>query len=276
MNALAQTHILLIAVLLFTLLNGLFWYAWLSRVFKRKFEQLQIQPRPVSSDDIISETITSSEVERERVAEILHDDFGPVLSLLRKNLIDFKQETDARKSVLINQYEQNIQLVNELIYKIRNLSKGLQPAVLKSYGIAAAAEDFVDFMNNSTSIQVNFNFYSKNDTRLPFEVELVLYRALQEGINNSFKHANCSQVDVTLHLNTPAFLLEVMDDGIGIEQGAHHAGIGLLTMKHRVAYINAIMEVVHEQGSGTVLRIRSRNYIQDHEHDKRRNKGDAG
>ena len=276
MNALAENHTVLIALLLIALLNGLVWYVWVSRVLRRRDKQLHAHTRPVSSDDIISETITSSETERERVAEILHDDFGPVLSLLRKNLIDFKQETDARKSVLINQYEQNIQLVNELIYKIRNLSKGLQPAVLKSYGIAAAGEDFVDFMNNSTSIQVNFNFYSKNDTRLPFEVELVLYRALQEGINNAFKHAHCSQVDVTLHLNTPAFLLEVMDDGKGIDSEPHHAGIGLLTMKHRVAYINAIMEVVHEQGGGTVLRIRSRNYIQDHEHDKRRNKGDAG
>ena len=99
--------------------------------------------------------------------------------------------------------------------------------------------------------------------RLPNEIELVIYRVFQEGLNNISKHADASQVNLQLTYNHPHIIFMIMDDGCGFaasEDGlpaeSYKKGIGLLSMKERVTSLGGTMTIRSTPGKGTTLRIK--------------------
>jgi len=99
--------------------------------------------------------------------------------------------------------------------------------------------------------------------RLPPEVELVLYRVSQEGLNNISKHANASKVNLRLTYSHPDIIFTIKDDGDGfvtsedgLNVGSNRKGIGLLSMKERVTPLGGSMAIHSTPGKGTTLRIK--------------------
>jgi len=131
----------------------------------------------------------------------------------------------------------------------------LRPAALDDLGLVAAIRWYVQECAERSGIQVDF---AASDTlsRLPAEVEIVLYRAVQEGLTNIVRHAQARQVHIALERSDHAVWLTIADDGKGMDINPQRlSGLGLAGMQERVTLAGGRLTIDSAPGSGTRIVI---------------------
>jgi len=137
----------------------------------------------------------------------------------------------------------------------------LRPAILDHLGLIPALEWYIkDLSNRIPGLQINFQSTGFKK-RLKPELEIVLYRLIQEGLTNVIKHAKAKRADILLALTHPQIVLSIKDDGDGFEEqenltlaGRKKRGIGLWSMRERVASVGGTIHIRSRKGKGTVIR----------------------
>jgi PAS domain S-box-containing protein len=190
--------------------------------------------------------VTAGDVERRRLERNLHDGAQQrlvTLSLsLRTALAKLDSDPAAARATLTAAREELALALEEL----RELARGLHPAVLTDRGLRAAVETLAD------RAPVAVEITDILDERLPEPVEAAAYYLIAESLTNVTKYANASTVHVRVALSDANVVVEVSDDGIG---GADPAGgSGLRGLADRVESLGGSLEVVSPAGSGTFLR----------------------
>jgi signal transduction histidine kinase len=157
--------------------------------------------------------------------------------------------------------EDLIDLVQKLGDSIRKVSSELRPDMLDHLGLIPTLEWFIDdFVKRIKGLDIDFQATGMKK-RPPPEIEIVIYRVLQEALNNIAKHARARRVSVLLAHSHPNYIFTIKDDGIGIAptKNEHAAtnkrGIGLLGMRERVGSIGGNCEIRSNRGKGTVIRV---------------------
>lgn len=213
-----------------------------------KARQYQVRLRQMSSH-----VLTAQEEERTRIARELHDDTAQALTsvLVRLRLLERSAEDKRLRSGLAELRE----LTVETLEGVRRLAIDLRPPMLDDLGLEAAIQSHVkDF---SRQRQINVNFTSSGLGRLPPNVELVLYRIVQEALSNVAKHAGASRVETRLSRKGRTLRLLVTDDGCGFDveaaRGSRLSGLGLFGMEERLALIGGTLRVDSSPGKGTRL-----------------------
>ncbi|MCA1906177.1 MAG: hypothetical protein LDL11_06265, partial [Desulfarculus sp.] len=146
---------------------------------------------------------------------------------------------------------------------IRQISSDLRPDMLDHLGLVSAMEWYVkEFQKRWPDLEVEFSavgFAVK--PRLDPRLEIVLYRLLQEGLNNVAKHSRAKRVSVQLTYSHPRVILMLKDDGVGFVAGAASnltaplkGGIGLIGMRERVASVGGRLDIRSAPGKGVVIR----------------------
>jgi PAS domain S-box-containing protein len=195
--------------------------------------------------------------ERRRIARDLHDSAGQYLAALKMNLarLDRPDLTNA-KTVLA---ESN-QLLDTCLAEIRTISYLLHPPMLDESGLAFAATWYVEGFTKRSGIQTDLEISPRLE-RLPTEVEIVLFRALQESLTNVHRHSQSPKVEVRIELENGQAILAVRDYGRGITpqqvetiSGGSDFGVGLTGMRERVNELGGIFEVLLEK-PGTSVRV---------------------
>ena len=206
--------------------------------------------------------IEGIEEERRSLASDLHDEFGQALTLLQ-----FDVET-LQKAIPSNLEEPNsicnkiMDHIQKLAEKIRNTTSRLRPDLLDHLGLIPTLEWYIqDFNNRIKDISIDFQAVGFK-RRLSPEVEIVIYRIFQEGLNNITKHSNANRVDIKLTSSHPGVIYIMKDNGIGFEQKRNgmpeqglSKGIGLLSMKERVASLKGTIEIKSVLKKGTAIRV---------------------
>lgn len=195
--------------------------------------------RNTAEKRLLNAILNTEEKERARFAKDLHDGLGPVLSTIKLSVsaIDPTTKTDEEKEILVNL---NV-LVDEAIESIKNISNNLSPYILNHFGLASAFQSFIDKINKSKGIQITFqsNLFG---TRFDENLEVVLYRAVCELINNALKHSKASFVKLNITMHEQIIDVLYDDDGIGFD--VDHAleekvsGMGLQNIISRIKSIN--------------------------------------
>ncbi|PBJ06665.1 sensor histidine kinase [Flavobacterium sp. ACN6] len=195
--------------------------------------------------------IQGEEIERKRIARDLHDGLGSMLSGLKMHLNLADRENQENRP--------NInEMLNDSIKELRNISQNLMPESLMKLGLEHALKDLcVSHSNSETTVE--FQYLIKK-AKLPQHLEIMIYRIIQELLNNSLKYAKASQILVSCSQNKDVFFITVEDNGVGfnVKHAEKREGMGLRNIKNRVAFLNGKLEIdsVINKGTSTYIELK--------------------
>lgn len=186
---------------------------------------------------LLNASIRLQEEERQRLAADLHDDAGPLLATARLYLNENLVNLD--KVAQLQSIYNAKQIIDDTIQLIRNISHSLMPPTLKNFGLESAVNDLFQKISGSGSINASSRFHDYRD-RLKAEQELIIFRVLQELVNNILKHSNASFIHVTQNTNGEKFFIRLHHDGKGLTQADFEklnkssGGLGLKNIQSRL------------------------------------------
>ena len=135
------------------------------------------------------------------------------------------------------------------------MSYNLRPPILNAIGLTAAIQSLVDTMRASLDTDIVLTMAESVDGLVAKDLEINIYRILQESFNNASKHAHASNIDVTITQKTDCFDIAFQDNGVGYDQNTRINGQGILGIKERVALLKGTLTVTSNAESGTLLFI---------------------
>jgi signal transduction histidine kinase len=197
------------------------------------------------------------EEERRRISRDLHDDINQRLALLAMEIEAVEQQLSS-SPVHVGRAVRAIQdRVVDLSDVVRHLAYQLHPSILDDLGLPIALQRLVDDFTVRSSLRGTFE-HKNIPEAVPQEIATCLYRVAQESLNNVARHAEATRVDVELTRSRSGLMVTITDDGVGFvsEQspnGRH--GLGLLSMKERVALVQGALQIVSAVGKGTKVQV---------------------
>ncbi len=241
------------------LLASLFLSAWLLyRRYKIKKErELQatlLQQREKATLDILQ----AEDQERRRIAAELHDGVGQVMLAAWINLQAMEPQINSLELSQRTAFNKAIAMVGEGCKEVREVSHAMMPNVLLNKGLVGAVRDFTQQIDsNILSIRLHTEGM---DRPVDDIVETILYRVIQECVNNTIKHASASELDISVHNNKEGISLLIEDNGSGFDTSKipgnkNETGLGLQNIKRRIAFLKGTAEWDSSPGNGTVVTI---------------------
>jgi signal transduction histidine kinase len=195
------------------------------------------------------------DLERRRIARELHDSVGQYLAGLKINLDQLQNGLRIDAPTLLRE---TVALTDFAIQEVRTISHLLHPPLLEELGFLPAARWYVDEYGKRSQLKVSL-FVNEPVDRLPREVEIALFRVLQESLTNVHRHAVAQSVDIRILCRNGNVTLTVADDGKGIPEevlarfhGGAASGIGLAGMRERLAEFGGKFRV-ESSGGGSIV-----------------------
>ncbi len=246
-----RTEILLLIFIIISLIGAAIFYYYRYRQRQRDlhtralFKQNELRMQAV---------IEAQEGERRRIARDLHDSVGQKLSGIRLQWESMAVEEG--KVAMEPQFRNIKSLLDETVEEVRGISHQMMPKELEQFGLVPAIEQMIHRSFHADTVACQFEHHGLT-SRLSKQVELALFRILQELISNILKHANARFVTIQLIKSQRNLVLVVEDDGIGFDTVTDKpTGIGMMNIESRVNTISGHLHVESEPGKGTVITIR--------------------
>ena len=213
--------------------------------------EAEIQDRKhaeTSLRELTGRLLTTQDEERRHMARELHDHAGQTLTALGINLATLQNALGNREPQVANLASQSQQLSDNLSKEIRTLSYLLHPPLLDEVGLGSALSWYVDGFSERSRIKVDLQL-SENLGRLPRELELVIFRVVQESLTNIHRHSGSSTARISLTRSDRAVKFEISDRGRGIspqrqkEMTAAKAGVGVRGMEERIRQFGGTLQI---------------------------------
>ncbi|MBP6022407.1 tetratricopeptide repeat-containing sensor histidine kinase [Ferruginibacter sp.] len=223
---------------------------------KRKLQQQQIADLEKEKLLLATQSILKGqEDERSRLAQDLHDGLGGLLS-------GVKLQLGAMKGNLILSEEHGrtfnnaLGKLDESISEMRRVAHNMMPEALMKLGLQQALQDYCDGLSESQSFKINGEFYGL-EKRMESSVEIVVYRIVQELLNNAVKHSGAAiiLVQVMKHDNNLTITVEDNGKGFNREEVLLMKGTGLNNIQSRVDYLKGQLDIKSTPGNGTSIHI---------------------
>lgn len=253
-NKIRLQNFLFIGIAGLVLLAGLLIYSQYKRYRLRKETQLQAEIMR-QQEIAVKAVMEAEENERERIAKDLHDGVGQMMSAAKMNLSAFESEIQFSNAEHKESFEKIISLVDESCKEVRTVSHIMMPNALLKSSLGAAIREFVDKLNNKT---LKVHVYTEGlDERLDSNVETVLYRVIQECVNNTIKHAGATTLDISLIKDKDGISGTIEDNGKGFDttDKEKFEGIGLKNITTRIEYLKGTVDFDSAPGRGTVVAL---------------------
>ncbi|MBK8027227.1 MAG: GAF domain-containing sensor histidine kinase [Chloroflexi bacterium] len=215
----------------------------------RHKEQLRAQ--------LLNKVVSAQEDERHRISRELHDETGQALTSLLvqlKILDNCDNLTDVKMQVGTIR-----QLTSQTLHEVRRLAADLRPAALDDLGLISALESYIYNYAAKSGLTVDFLPHGMESGRLPHDIEIVLYRVIQESLTNILRHAGAERVQVAIERKREQIQLSIIDDGRGFDV-AHvlagkERGLGLLGMQERIELLGGKFSLHSTIGMGTQIEV---------------------
>lgn len=251
-----KLYILLIGVFITTL--GLVYYVYRqrSKTLKQQVDIHLLELQKVTQQQEISNLtamLDGQEQERTRLARDLHDSLGGLLSAIK---IDLSQVKLADASMHVKKLVGgSLSQIDTAVDELRRVAHNLMPELVLKYGLEEAIRDYCRRMSNP-SLDVEAQFFKYSDT-LDMNTQVVVYRIIQELVNNALKHAQASQILVQLQENDDSYFLTVEDDGRGFDVQSlnNNRSAGIHNIRARLQFLDGDMHIDSKIGQGTTIEI---------------------
>lgn len=201
--------------------------------------------------DLSGRLLTAQEEERRRIARELHDNVSQRIALLAIQ-IDLLAKNQV-ESTAVHAIRELREQVIEISGEVHSLSHQLHSSKLEALGLVEALRAHCQEI---LARGLRTSFYDENvPERLPHDMELCLFRIVQEGLNNVVKHSGAREAHVTLCANAGSLVLSVSDSGEGFDAGhtPSRGGLGLASMRERLRLVNGELTIRSELGQGTTI-----------------------
>ena len=203
---------------------------------------------------ILTAVLRTEEKARSRFSKELHDGLGPLLSSAKMSLSALAREerTPEQREIIDN----TTYVIDEAIRSLREISNNLSPHVLNDFGLARGVQHFIDRSAAMHNVRIRFTTNLRAE-RYDTDVEVILYRVICELINNSLKHAACTNVNLSLSRAGTTLVLDYSDNGRGFDSKAMmDCGMGLSNIDSRINSLGGTFDIDSAKGKGMHATIR--------------------
>ena len=195
------------------------------------------------------------EDEVKRIAHALHGEAGQLLAAVHLSLDRVERELDAPAQLRLQEVKDLLDGVDQ---QIRRLSHELRPTLLDDLGLVPAIEFLSEGVAKRSGLRISFR--SSNVKRLPPTLETVLYRVVQEALNNVAKHAQAKAVRIRLRSSGKIVHCSIADDGSGFDprassSGLKERGLGMLVIREKLQPLGGTVRIISAPGQGTTLLV---------------------
>ena len=224
---------------------------------RKKNEKIKIQKEILHQQDLATKAVMKAEDnERKRMATHLHDGVAQLLGAANMNveaLGDFRDDDTAFDKIL----GKTKNILDDAITDVRGLSHQMMPNMLIKSSLGNALQDLIE-KSNSPKLHINLKLDGLQED-LDKNIQVVIYRIIQECINNTIKHAQASKIDISVKQNTKEVETEISDNGVGFntnEVSSKSSGLGLENIKSRIDMMKGKFEIESSKNTGTKINVK--------------------
>jgi two-component system, NarL family, sensor kinase len=214
--------------------------------FIKEMEEMKINFK----NEILQSELEMQEDTFESISMEIHDNISQLLSVAKLNLGRIGNLTGED----LKKIQYSVDLMSEAMYGLNDLSRRLNAEMIREEGLCVAVEEYVSQLRKSTEFEIVFNT-SGFKKYFPIEKELILFRILQESVNNIIKHAEANHIIIDLHFSHDSLQLNIRDNGKGFDlsgtSNRSQKGAGIKNMQKRAALIGGkfLLETGLEKGT---------------------------
>lgn len=233
-----------IVILTFILITITILYA-----YKKKqtsyYNYLQ-QLRNEYEKNILNARLEIQEQTFQHISREIHDNIGLSLTLAKLNLTTINYNTH-----FVDKINQSIDLISTSIQQLRNISHTMNSELVRNNGLIKGIDEEMSRINSTGTIQFNLDINGKS-LFLDGHKELLIFRIIQEGINNIIKHSEATQAKIQLEYDATLLKILISDNGKGFSNNNSANGSGLLNIKHRIQTLEGDFKI-ESNSNGTNL-----------------------
>ncbi len=210
--------------------------------------------RQLVNKRILTAALRAEEKSRSRFAKELHDGLGPLLSSAKMSLTAVLREEQkvGRRDII----ENSAAVIDEAIRSVREISNNMSPHVLLDFGLARGVQNFVNKCAVMHNVKMRFVTNLKSE-RFDTDIEVILYRVVCELINNSLKHAACTEISLSLSRSGDLLQVDYSDNGRGFDpQAMMDCGMGLSNIQSRIHSLGGEFSIASHKGKGMSASVR--------------------
>lgn len=235
-----------------SIIGGLFLLGSLIYLYQiRKSQRQKLALLKQENENAMLKAIMNSEEqERRNISSTLHDSVAAKLGAAKMSMQSIPFLAEEKKS---EQLEKTAQLISNIHQDIRNLAHHLLPVTLEKEGLVLAIIEFVAEINQLHLLEIKIDNRLSADFSLPKTNELILYRIVQELINNIVKHSKATEATVFLSNTHQQLTVQVSDNGIGFTTNQENQG--LYSIRERISTIGGTFDMGSEAQTGTIVKL---------------------
>ena len=203
--------------------------------------------------DLSSRLLQAQDEERRHIARELHDSAGQILSALSMSLAQAARHAPQEPAGFAEYVQESEQLVQQLSQEIRTMSYLLHPPLLDETGLAGALRWYIQGLTQRSGLEISLTVPADFE-RLSREMELVMFRLVQECLTNIHRHSGSKSAVIRIARDSESVLLEVQDEGKGISEEklvdiqSQGSGVGIRGMRERVRHFGGQMDIESNHG----------------------------
>lgn len=235
--------------LLISLFGGIF-------IYNRKAQKLKLQRLQQEKENaILNSFIQGEERERNRISHELHDGVAAMIGAAKMNL-------ETLPHLPTNQQYELIQRISTILENthadVRHIAHNLLPATLEQEGIIEATKHFVSEINQSKLVHFSITDQNSQATQFPQKTQLMLFRIIQELVNNIIKHSQAQNANIVFTKKDNRLNIEISDDGIGFDNETTKNSQGLYSIKQRLQSINGSFSIrnIGKKGMKAIVELK--------------------
>ena len=205
--------------------------------------------------ELASRIQTLQDEERKKIARDLHDSVGQLLTALAMNLSQLQKENANSSAASADLLSDCGVMVDQVSREIRTISHLLHPPLLDVAGLASAIRWYVDGFSHRSKIEVDLKLDSDLG-RLPAEIEITMFRAVQECLTNVYRHSGSNYCSILVQREGQRLSMQIRDTGHGMRlrvDGEMPTGVGLRGMQERLRRLGGTLQIQASENGTTVL-----------------------
>jgi PAS domain S-box-containing protein len=227
----------------------------ISDVTERRAKAAELEGSRQTLRKLSANVVEAREEERRRIARELHDELGQRLTALKIDLANLAHSASLASA---DPRVANMSAtIDDTLASVRRIASDLRPLMLDDLGLNAAIEWLAEDASRRMGIDVQTHLPA-DEPALDQRVAIALYRMVLEALTNVARHARATAVAIQLRSEGTSLLLSVVDDGVGLAEGAlqRSGSFGLLGLRERAHMLGGEVEVNAQPGGGTRLSVR--------------------
>lgn len=222
-------------------------------ISERKRLSQELVTQEIQKQKLITQaTIDGQEKERSEMGKELHDNISQQLANTRLYIEIAKEKATGEVLEMITHAHKGL---TDIINEIKNLSQSLVPPSLGDVGMIESIQDLCGALIRTHAFGIEFHHRYFNENELPDNMKLMLYRIIQEQVNNIIRHARATHIIIRLQADAEQIILSISDNGKGFDLHQHKKGQGITNMINRAGLFNGKVFIETAAGNGCTLSV---------------------